>query len=80
MCKVKDTLIDKEINDSAYFLDEENYLQDLMKEYENLHTEELYMIMEDEKGLYYTAMDYDESGLVRVNVEEKFRRLIDLVK
>lgn len=80
MCKVKDTLIDKEIDDSEYFLDEENYLQDLMKEYEKLHTEELYMIMEDEKGLYYTALDYDESGMVRVDVEERFRRLIDLVK
>jgi len=80
MSKVKDKLIDKQVNDDEYFLDEENYLQDLMKEYEKLHTEELYMIKEDDKGLYYTALDFDESGIVRVDVEEKFRRLVDIVK
>lgn len=80
MSKVKDALIDKQVNDDEYFLDEENYLQNLMKEYENLHTEELYMIREDDKGLYYIALDFDESGMVRIDVEERFRRLIDLVK
>jgi hypothetical protein len=75
----KDEMI-HDIVEEEYFLSCDNYLQDLMKEYENLHTEELYMIREDDKGLYYTALDFDESGMVRIDVEERFRRLIDLVK
>jgi hypothetical protein len=75
----KDEMI-HDIVEEEYFISYDNYLQDLMKEYENLHTEELYMIREDDKGLYYTALDFDESGMVRIDVEERFRRLIDLVK
>ena len=71
---------EKEINDDAYFLSYDKYISDLMKEYEQLHTAELYEIMEDEIGLYYTALDFDESGLVRVNVEEKFRHLVEVIK
>lgn len=77
MAKVKDDLYEKQNN-----VDDTEYIDLLFAQYEEEHPVPLYLVDEDDNGLYYYSEDVDEysADYRRVQVDEKYRILVDLVK